>query len=174
MCSPDLLQRLAIRWCPPNPVAVLSKPVYLYEQAIEETETALDLVEREQARLVARLARHFDALRPEEIASPLCAPGELQPAVRALAAECQVFIDRLLSQPQSHDTLERLVGVRSRNELLMQLHDGCSALSGLLAQDFAEPEARSLRHSVLEGLCSVLMVFEDTLADREEIGRAHV
>lgn len=159
------LERLARYWCPPHPVEALSQPVYLYEQAVDEAETALDLVEKEQARLIGLLSRQLDELRPDEVENEICPGRELYDASRSVATECQHFIDRLMGHPQSHDTLERLMNVRSRNELLTHLQEGCLSLLGLLQENFAEPAALNLRHSMVEGFCTVLMVLDETLQE---------
>jgi hypothetical protein len=70
-----------------------------------------------------------------------------------------------MGHPQSHQTLERLMNVRSRNELLNHLQDGCRYLQELLGFDFSESVAISLRHSLVEGLCTVLMVLEDAVQE---------
>ena len=64
LLGPGLLA-LAGRLSPPDPAETLGRPRYLYEQALGEAESALDLVEKEQARLVKRLPRMLDALRPD-------------------------------------------------------------------------------------------------------------
>jgi phosphate:Na+ symporter len=161
------LERLARHLCPPDPTEALSKPVYLYEQAVDEAETALDLVEKEQARLVGLLPRELDELRPDELAGEAYQGRELHEACRSVADQCDSFIDRLMSQSQSHNTLERLISVRSRNELLIHLQDGCLNLLDLLKTDFSEPAAITLRHNLVEGLCAVLMVLEETLREGE-------
>lgn len=159
------LENLAQRLCPPNPAEALSKPVYLYEQAIEEAETALDLVEKEQARLVGLLPRLLDELREEEVEGKPFEGRELFKACTIVATQCEIFIDRLMGHPQSHQTLERLMNIRSRNELLAHLQEGCRALLELLQAEFPEPAAFNLRHSLVEGLCTVLMVLEDALQE---------
>ena len=158
-------EKLARRLCPPKPTEALSKPVYLYEQAIEEAETALDLVEKEQSRLIGLLPRLLDELRPDEIEGEPFQGRDLYEACASVASQCEVFIDRLMGHPQSHQTLERLMNVRSRNELLNHLQDGCRNLQELLGSDFSESVAISLRHSLVEGLCTVLMVLEDAVQE---------
>lgn len=161
------MERMARYWCPPHPVEALSKPLYLYEQAVDEAETALDLVEKEQARLVGLLSRQLDELRPDEVEDTICGGRDLYDASRAVGMECQHFIDRLMGHAQSHDTLERLMNVRSRNELLTHLQDGCLSLLELLREDFSETAALNLRHNMVEGLCTVLMVLDETLQEGE-------
>ncbi len=54
-----LLQPLLERLAPPSPDETASKPRYLYDQALSEPETALALVDREQARVFSFLPLHL-------------------------------------------------------------------------------------------------------------------
>ena len=56
---------LAARLSPPTLEESLARPRYLYAEALDDPRTALDLVEKEQARLFARLPRIIDAVRPD-------------------------------------------------------------------------------------------------------------
>ena len=66
------LRALLARLSPPRAAEALSGPQFLYEEALEDPATALTLVEREQARLLARLPALLDPLR--EDGGPSAAP----------------------------------------------------------------------------------------------------
>jgi phosphate:Na+ symporter len=169
--SAGLLSRVLIalagRLYPPSVRDVLSKPHFIYEQALDEPETALDLVEQEQARLLGFLPRLLDPLRTAEVDGTPFQHKELLAACTNVASECAGFIDRLMSRAQSHGALERVMSVRARNELLVHMMDGCHDFVGWLAEDFPEPPARALRESLVEGLCTVLLVLSDAVQDGE-------
>jgi len=162
------LLRLAARLFPPSLRDVLSKPHFIYEQALEEPETALDLVEQEQARVLGFLPRLLDPLRLAEVEGTPYAHAELLAACGHVAGETAAFIDRLMGRSQSHGTLERVLSVRARNELLVHLMDGCHDFVLRLEADFSEPAARALRDRLVEGLCMVLFVLFDARQDGEE------
>jgi len=170
--SAGLLSRAIIagaaRLFPPSVGDVLSKPHYIYEQALDEPETALDLVEKEQARLLALMPRLLDALHPTEVEGTPYQTAELLAACRQVAGECSTFIDRLMSRTSSHGALERVMSVRARNDLLVHMMDGCQDFTGWLMADFPEPVARSLRESLVEGLCTVLFVVSEAVQDGEQ------
>jgi phosphate:Na+ symporter len=160
-----VLMTIAGRLFPPSVGDVLSKPHFIYEQALDEPETALDLVEREQGRLLAFLPRLLDPLRAAEVDGTPYQHKELLAACTNVAGECAGFIDRLMSRTQSHHALERVMSVRARNELLVHMMDGCHDFVDWLADEFPEPAARSLRESLVEGLCTVLLVLSDAVQD---------
>ena len=55
----DALQPLLERWSPTQPQESFAKPRYLYDQAVDDPETAITLVDREQARVFALLPLYF-------------------------------------------------------------------------------------------------------------------
>jgi phosphate:Na+ symporter len=167
--SAGLLSRVLIsmagRLFPPSVGDVLSKPHFIYEQALDDPETALDLVEREQGRLLAFLPRLLDPLRAAEVDGTPYQHKELLAACTNVASECAGFIDRLMSRSPSHGALERVMSVRARNELLVHMMDGCHDFVDWLEAEFPEPAAHALRASLVEGLCTVLFVLSDAVQD---------
>jgi phosphate:Na+ symporter len=160
-----VLITIAGRLFPPSVGDVLSKPHFIYEQALDDPETALDLVEKEQARVLGFLPRLLDSLRLAEVDGTPFQHKELLAACRNVANECTGFIDRLMSRTQSHGALERVMSVRARNELLVHMMDGCQDFVDWLEDEFPEPAARALRASLVEGLCTVLLVLSDAVQD---------
>jgi len=157
------LETFVVKVCPQSAMENLAKPVYLYDQALEEGETALDLVEKEQARLVHLLPRLLDELRPDEVEGTPYVGKELYQACASIGGECQRFIDRLMGLPQSHATLERIMAAHSRNELLFHLQEGTNTLLQELRSGFLEAEAEALRGSLVEGLVTILMILDDAV-----------
>jgi phosphate:Na+ symporter len=160
-----MLMTIAGRLFPPSVGDVLSKPHFIYEQALDEPETALDLVEKEQARVLGFLPRLLDALRMAEVDGTPFQHKELLAACTSVARECAGFIDQLMSRTPSHGTLERVMSVRARNELLVHMMDGCHDFVDWLEDDFPEPAARALQAGLVEGLCTVLLVLSDAVQD---------
>lgn len=156
------LYALARRLSPPSEEEILSRPRYLYEQAMEEAESALGLVEKEQSRLIERLPRMLDELRPNEVEGTPMATRTLHQASTSVAGECASFLVRLMEVAHSHHALERVINLRSRNELLIHLQDGCLELAELLAAPFPESAARRIQQHLVEGLCAVLLVLAET------------
>ena len=79
-----MIETLLHRLAPPTPAENLSRPRYIYEQALAEPDTAVTLVEREQARIFALLPLHLgiaDALGQE---GAQLAPDAAGPTAAAL------------------------------------------------------------------------------------------
>lgn len=163
------LLRWAQRVTPADPAEELGRPLYLFPQAADEPETALDLVHREHARVVARLPSLLDPLRPNEIAAPAWAPDVLRKATDILLDRIDVFLTELGPRCQSHHALERLVATRSRQNLLrMLLTQSCDWID-LLAPGFSDPELDAWRDRLVEGMHSTMSVLADHAADAPDL-----
>lgn len=157
--------KLACRRCPPSLSQELSRPQYLYAQAVDEAESALDLVEKEQARLIRLLPHSFDQLRRDELEGKPYETRALYAGCANVARECTAFLYRLISHAQSRVALERALSVRSRNELLINLQDESQKLAQLLRAEFVEPEGAAIQKAFVESVCTILMEFADAMSD---------
>jgi len=156
--------RLARRFCPPDPSEELARPAFIYDQALEETETALDLVEREQVRLIERLPRMLETLITDGQREGSLPPGLLHASGIALMSEIASFMDALMLRCQTHAALERLVNSRARQDILEPLYDNALALSNALSDAFSKAELQGLGGRLVEGLHAVLCVFAESAA----------
>lgn len=110
---------LAARAAPESEEERLSRPRYLYDQAIEDPETAVELVRREQARIFRHLPDLLDAVRPD--AAPVAEAGALLDASRNLVARCEGFLTELLDATSSRELMLAALQLEKRNQLLAEL-----------------------------------------------------
>lgn len=151
----------------------LSRPLYLYDQAIEDPSTALDLVRREQARVFGYLPVLLDAVRPE--GRPDSEPAALLEASQSLAARCDGFLSELLDATTSREVVLSALALQKRNQILIELIDTTDQqLQGpyrSLAEDEAKGRARGedrlsgLLLALAEGQHVLLLIAIDALAD---------
>jgi len=99
----------------------LSRPLYLYDQAIEDPATALDLVRREQARVFGHLPVLLDTVRPE--GRTVLDPVALIEASRSLAARCESFLSELIDATTSREVMLSALTLQKRNQILIELID---------------------------------------------------
>jgi phosphate:Na+ symporter len=123
LCGPLLgpAERLLIRMCPETAVEAMSRPRFLYDQAVEDAATALDLVEREERRLLARLPRLLDSVREEGVDGP--ARRDLLAATAAVEAAATRFLAALRARGGERTVLERAVLLESRLSLVAALRE---------------------------------------------------
>jgi phosphate:Na+ symporter len=138
----DAMQRLLARLSPETQAEALSRPRYLYDQALAEPVTALDLVTREQRRLLARLPRLADQLRaePEAESAPRAAMLE---ASEALEKRIAAFLKDILSRGCGPEELDRAVALEAGLEGLRALRETLGEL-GEVADSVGEAEAATL------------------------------
>ena len=126
---PGWLQRLS----PPSVQETLSQPHYIYEQALEDAETALDLVEKEQVRLLGHLPHYLSTAEPHPSLSPNPTPAELLTADRAVTEKVAEFLMVLMHQnSQDRQGLDRLLNLQDRQRLLHDLREGLVQLEAHL------------------------------------------
>ncbi len=165
------LARLCARLSPTDPGESLSRPRFLYDEALDEPTTALDLATREQARLAALLPPLLDPVRGD------AAPGE--PGSRALVRGAQGlgqavdrFLNDLLARRPHADAVRRTIGLRSRNELLLSQLETLVPLVNSVQRLEADERLRPFLGGMVESLHLILETAAETLAAPEAEGLA--
>lgn len=161
-----------LQWLAPRSHEELaSKPHYLFPQALSEPESALALVDREQARVFGFLPLHLG------VADHL-AEGETIPkrdAVLSVATTLDAaigrFLDDLADTGPSRDLLEQIANRQARGSLLQSIHESLSELCVALAIPFETPTMQSLATNLSEGVAGLLMVAAEAVrsGDAEEL-----
>ncbi len=158
----DPIHRLMQRWSPVSRQEELSRPQYLYAQAVADVTSAMVLVEREQQRLVQRLpdalstAERDAALPPREPADLLLA------ANRAVTGAIGEFVTTLLDRNADQGALDRLLGLQARNRVLADLGVEVHRFDRLVASVDSE-DAAALIDALVESLHFVLMTLSSAL-----------
>ena len=148
------------RWWPSTTVEALAKPQFIHDDALDDVETALRLVDLEQRRLLKMLSRHLDAARRGAESS------QLREATSELMGRIEEFLHDLAARCPDHEvdvhnammTRQKLFGW-----LEEQVIELCDALHGLPPESPGANWAAAL----LEGIDVVLLVLLDTLASDE-------
>lgn len=133
--APRWLDRLS----PATAEQDLSRPQYLNEQALADPESALDLVEKEQLRLLDRLPLQLDTVRPEAARPSQASAGGLHAASVALGGQVQTFLRELVEHHADPATTGRILQLEHRQKLLASLdetvHGFVSTLLTLRGED---------------------------------------
>ncbi|MDX9766231.1 MAG: Na/Pi symporter [Ectothiorhodospiraceae bacterium] len=153
-----LLQRLS----PPTQEEELARPHFLYEQALDDAETALDLVEKEQLRLLRYLPRYLDTEQNQHDDGKLERKA-LFDANRGVAREVERFITDLMDRHQDRLSLHRMINIQGRNALIVNLQDSLYELSSLLGRMHGTAETGQLSHGLNEGLHAILLTLLDAV-----------
>ncbi|HEY1111863.1 MAG TPA: hypothetical protein VGE76_24620, partial [Opitutaceae bacterium] len=119
--------RAAPRWLdrlsPATAEQDLSRPQYINEQALADPESALDLVEKEQLRLLERLPAQLDTLRAEAPQAGHIPAGALHAASVALGTQVRSFLRELVEHHADAATTGRILQLEHRQSLLTSLDE---------------------------------------------------
>ncbi len=159
------LQPLLTRLAPPSVEEAASKPRYLYDQALEEPETALALVDREQARVFGFLPLYLGVADLLEGGETIRERGTVLAAATALDEAISRFLTNLADAGASREVLVAIANRQARNSFLQSLHEALHELGGALAKPFEMPALRSLAENLSEGLAALLMVAYEAVRD---------
>lgn len=136
---------LVRRFSPPTGAEALARPQFLYEQALEDPPGALELVAREQERLLSRLPGILDELRED-------APAERVPRAALVSAGASLegaigtFLSDILARSCGREETERAVLLEGRNRLLRDLRESLDEFAATIAA------ARSLPGTAMRDL----------------------
>ncbi|BBK40747.1 hypothetical protein STVA_07670 [Allostella vacuolata] len=173
------LGRLAAALSPADAGETLSQPRYLYDEALQEPTTALDLAAREQARLAAMLPPLLDPIRRD--ASPESAPGPaprpsdgeaLLRGSRGLAQAIDRFLNDLLTRRPHASVVTEVVRLRSRNELLLAQIDTLVPLVQAVRRLHDQASLRPFLDSMIESLHLIQELLAEAMAAPEADGLA--
>lgn len=165
------LYRLLERMSPATEEEELARPRYLYEQALDEPETAVDLVEKEQARLLGYIRAALDHVRDDARDSGQVYYRSLHAAGSSLAGEIDAFLTDLLESSLSRSALEKAMRMESRNRIIIDLFDAADALVGVVDRGTISERLRPLAHSLVESFHIAVDILIEEMADPDPLQR---
>jgi phosphate:Na+ symporter len=157
------IHRLLERFWPPTEAEDFAKLKFLHPEALDDPETAIDLVEKEQTRLVTHLPGYLDAIRTQE-------QGKRRPDVRrlhqsflALFGEVESYLTALVRTHLAASGSERLTNVHNRHGAMGLLEDGVYQLVLSVAETPPSPSLAPLVSNVTEALEFLLLTVGDAV-----------
>lgn len=151
-----LVERIA----PPSKLQDLSKPAYLIEDALVEPSTALELVGREEHRLLQRLPAMLDTIRADADGAPI-PPATLRAASAAITSAMARFLGSILESNLERDDREKAVRLQHRTANLNALYESLDEFvqSCKLARQW--PSSGRVADQMIEALHTLLMALAD-------------
>lgn len=145
--------RPAARWleklAPATREQNLARPHFLTETALDDPESALDLADREQVRLLGLLPLQLDTVRSETATFVSLSAATFHRAVTTVGADVQAFLRDLADHTGDRDTSERLLALQGRQTLISSLDETIFGFVQTLAE--LRPKAAGIE-SFLENL----------------------
>jgi phosphate:Na+ symporter len=166
------LYEIAVSLAPATIEESRSKPHFLYAQAIDDPETALDLVAKEQLRQFAYLSDYLATDDAKSSVSPQAPLSQerLHGANLKVTAEIDEFLAELLNRVTDRDAMDRILNFRARNRLLADLQQSTHELDGLLRPLLEIESVSKLGHSIIESLDFIFLALLDAVKteDRQD------
>jgi phosphate:Na+ symporter len=123
------IEQFVARTWPPNPVEDLSVPKYISPDGLGDAATAIDLLEKEQMRIVKSTRDYLALVRPHTTEGLKFNPGSLHRSFSVLFREVDHFYIALVGKHVDEQTSERLGNVHGRQELLVMVEDSLCQLA---------------------------------------------
>ena len=162
---------LAARGAPESHEESLSKPVYLYDNAAADAQTALELLRLEHVRLARALPDFLEDLRSREERNPDAPPLKVRAeASAAVAARMSEFLSAIqrsnpdIAHEQIYDERRRLADLIELQKTLAQFVTQMAEIDERERPPFVQP--------LVEGLHALLGVVSEICSDGDEDSRA--
>jgi phosphate:Na+ symporter len=149
--------RLLDRFWPATAAEDLAKVQYLYPRALDDPETALDLVEKEQTRLIARLPDYLNVLRVDMASKSRLDCPALHSSFVLLAREVESYCKAMVDMQHPAHVSERLINLQSRQSLIEFLEDGVYQLVTTVRHTCYSDRLAPLIQSFVEALDFLLL-----------------
>jgi phosphate:Na+ symporter len=179
------LSRLLKKIAPPEAGEALGRPAYLLQEALADPSLALDLVAREEHRLLIRLPTMLDSLRDEGDKSGPSAET-LRAAGIAVGEAIRRYLAAVLAAEPGRDAVMLAMRLQRGLDGIVALHEAVEEFERVVRAAAAAPEAQALGRMVesLHMLLEVLVEIGSTddpaeqamslslLGDREQVMEA--
>ena len=168
------LQGLAERLSPATREEERSKPRFLYEQALDDAPTALDLVAQEQSWQLQHLLGYLTSADRASSADASVSgePDSLLLADQRVVATTRSFLTELMDRTHDRDLLDRMLNHQSRNQLLGDLQDALYRFNALVTLQTPEPDGQAIVQGMVEGIDFTLLTLLDAVRSSTREDRA--
>ena len=161
--------RLLAKISPPTEIEVYSKPKYLYDQALQEPETALDLIEKEIGGILNHFPDYLNSILPDSIDQKNLSLETLHEASQAILKETDSFITELMDQGVSRSSLERIVLTKNLTELMKTFEESLHEWVGIMSDHSSVAAFSGINHAMGEGLHVVLLHTVDSFESPDQM-----
>jgi phosphate:Na+ symporter len=159
--------RLLERWLPGDDTENLSRPQFLYYEALEEPSTALDLIEREQLRLIKALITYTQAMRAGAQTAEHQSAARIHQQFGSIANHIDQFQHELTSKQLGAEELERLTQLQGRLSLIVYIEDNLRALNSSAEAVPKKGPLADLFSTFTESLDFLLLTVIDALEGKD-------
>ncbi len=161
------------RTWPPTAEEDESKMEFIHDQAHLYPESAIDLIGREQHRLMKRLPEYMEVARRctvQETVDPPSLEGRHR-AFTAVADEVQACLGELADQSLDPTTSARLLNMQNRHSLVRSTEENTFRIVSTLETHAFGDSAAPLVNGIVEGLDALLLITLDAMESGDAMDR---
>jgi phosphate:Na+ symporter len=151
------------RAAPPSKLQELSKPAYLIEDALVEPTFAIDLVAREEQRLLARLPTMLDAVRADAEGEPIPASA-LRSAAAIITRAMAGYLESISEGRLERADREQVVRLQHRAANLNALHESLDEFVAACVTARQWPSSGRVADQMIESLHALLNTLVEAAA----------
>ena len=148
------------RVAPPSDLQELSKPAFLIEDALVEPSFAIELVGREEQRLLQRLPTMLDGMRADAEGEPIPAPA-LRTAGAAVTRAMASYLESINEGSLDRADRERVVRLQHRTTNLNAMHESLEEFVSACLVARQWPSSGRVADQMVESLHALLFALAD-------------
>ena len=154
--------------CKPSEEDEISKSKYLTEFSLEDPDTALLLIEKEQNRLVNYFTNYLDYLRLKlNKQKKVISPKAINNGITTGIAEIQDYLTDLVDKDISHFTSEKLINLQNRHGHIEALNDTLHEFVKTIKKNEYSEELKSLIENLIEGTDTILLTLISCMKNKD-------
>jgi phosphate:Na+ symporter len=160
--------RLLQRFWPPTQEEDESKVTFIHEKALNDPETAMDLVEKEQLRLVERLPLYMAGLRSALSAGEKFNLSSIHDPFKSVSTEVQFFLNELHAKDLPRLSSDRFLNLLNRQNNIDSIEDNVYRLAVSVYGSNCSDNLKELILNFVEGLDAILLTAVDAVEGQDK------
>lgn len=148
---------------PPIKEETLASPKFIYDQAIEDPDTAIDLIEKESSRIMSRFPSYLENIRLEHETAEVIDIKTLHDATTKLGKYTESFIRDMFNQNVSTEVSEKLLKIQNQHGIIMLMEENMFNMVKEVMENPVPEDLYRLRLNIIESLHAVLSTCTDDM-----------
>ncbi len=167
------LMALFERVAPPSELQALAKPAFLIDEALVEPSFAIELVGREERRLLERLPAMLDTVRAD-VEGPATAPATLRAAAALITGAMASYLGAILQSNLERSDREQAVRLEHRTANVSAIYEGLDEFVAACKASREWPSSGRVADQMIESLHTLLGALVDATASDDPAEREFV
>jgi phosphate:Na+ symporter len=159
----DFLERIF----PPITEETLANPQFLHDRAIDDPQTAMELVDKEVYRIMSRFPAYLENVRVEHDSPEFIDQEILHAATAKLGNYIALFIKDMFNQSLAQEDSERLLKIQNQHGLIMLMEENLYLMVNEIKGNEVPDDLNRLRTNIIESLHAVLATCMDCVDDTD-------